>query len=227
MCTYVRLQADADINDAPLGTLTVYARMAYNDILSRRRGWPHLEVAYTLTTVGAQASYALSALNVTGMDSVTAIVDNQIVGSRLFYTTRSDADWYYGNPTAPSATNATAWTMSGDQTIVLFPTPATSGKTYTVRGFRSETSWPTTAGSVADLPRVFDEPICQFMLAQYYMSQEDIGNYQTYLQHYEMQVSRFVKSETTKSNAPRPLVVGGNNRSYGPTFLQRQKGGLE
>ena len=35
MCAFVRTHADADSIDAPTSSLTVYARMAYNDILAR------------------------------------------------------------------------------------------------------------------------------------------------------------------------------------------------
>ena len=54
MLDFVRAQADADEDDAPTAVLTVNARIAYNDILSRQASWDHLEAHYTFDSVADQ-----------------------------------------------------------------------------------------------------------------------------------------------------------------------------
>lgn len=227
MMDFVRLQADADTNDAPNSNLTVYARMAYNDILSRRNAWPHLSVRYTLTTVIGQKDYAFSSL--TGgsdMDRVTGVVNTNNLGTRVIYITDTDADLVF-TPTSPQANQALAYTIIGaNNTIRLYPTPS-SVVTYTVVGFRAEASWPGAVGSIPDLPRVFDEAICWFMLSKYYAAQEDTVQASFYASEYERLVDTHVKSESSKRNLPRPLTVGGNNRRYSQTFMDRVRGSVE
>lgn len=222
MIDFVRTHADADNQDAPDSSLTVYGRMAYNDILSRRGDWPHLEARYTLTTVGGTSTYLFTSLSSTDLERVTAIVDSGNSRQRLVYLTPEDADVYFP-PTGAQGT-PTAYTIRGSNTIELFPTPNAAGS-YTVRGFRNETSWPNGAGSSPDLPRVYDEAICWFMLAQYFIAQEDPQLSQMYLTEYETQVSRYLGSQ--KAKRPRPNVVGGNNRTFGPRFIDRVRSYLE
>jgi hypothetical protein len=88
---FVRLHADADITDAPTSNLTVYARAAYNDILSRVNAWPHLEIKYTFNTVIGTQTYALGSMNPTDIDFVSS-VQNQTTGDRLFPILQADAD---------------------------------------------------------------------------------------------------------------------------------------
>jgi hypothetical protein len=132
-------------------------------------------------------------------------------GSRLTYLTYSDAIWLFG-ATGIQQGYTIGYTILGDSTIKLYPTPSTV-QSLTVDGFRSADTWPTTAGSIADLPRVFDEAICWFMLAKYYTSQEDAQLAAFYMNEYEMLVNRFVKSETLKRQQSRPATMGGNNNA--------------
>ena len=225
MMAFVRLHADADTSDAPSSSLTVYARMAYNDILARRVGWPHLQVNYTLTTVANQYNYPLSGLSVTDMDVVTAVVDNVSRPSRrLIAITRSDADFMYAGPTFNTSANAQHYLVEND-TIVLFPTPS-AVKTYVVRGYRAASAWPNGGGSEPNLPRVFDEAICWFMLSQYFLSQEDTTLAGVYMGEYQQQVERWVKSETSKTMVANPNIMGGAGQAS-PSWLRSVRGGLE
>lgn len=217
MCTFVRTHADTDTVDAPATSLTVYARMAYNDILSRRTGWPHLQVEYTLTTVAGTATYAFTSLSAPGIEQVTAIVDRGNSRSRLYYMTQTDADLYFPNDVRGTPT---AYSIIGDGTIKLYPTPAAAGS-YAVRGFRAETAWPVSAGAEPDLPRQFDEAICWFMLAQYFLAQEDPQLSGLYMAEYEQMVSRITNDQQSKHKKPRPNVMGGNNLNHGPSFMDR------
>lgn len=224
MCAFVRTHADADTIDAPTSSLMVYARMAYNDILARRSGWPHLEVAYTLTTAANQPEYAFTTFSSADLDVLTGVIDNTNIGRRLVAITRSDADLLYSNTSVVGASNAVHYTLRGSN-VVLFPTP-TSIRTYLVRGYRTAVAWPTTAGSIPDLPRVFDEVICWFMLSQYYLSQEDAALASMYMNEYQQQADRWVRSENMKTQTFKPNIMGGANVG-GNSFLRRVRGMLE
>lgn len=226
MQTFVRTHADADNTDAPSSSLTVFARMAYNDILARRQGWPHLAVNYVLTTTPNQSDYAFSgnAFSFADLDIVSAVVDESNQNRRLLSITRQDADLVYGGTNSQGSTSAVHYTIVGD-VLTLFPKP-TSAKTYLVRGFRNPASWPAGGGSVPDLPRVFDEAICWYMLSQYFLGQEDTQLASMYLNEYQEQVERWAKSEIAKSSLPRPNVMGGANR-YSGGLLRRVSGMLE
>lgn len=224
MCAFVRTHADADTIDAPTSSLTVYARMAYNDILARRSGWPHLEVAYTLTTAANQPEYAFTTFSSPDLDVLTGVIDNANMGRRLVAITRADADLLYSNTSAVGASNAVHYTLRGSN-VVLFPMP-TAIKTYLVRGYRAPAEWPTAAGSIPDLPRVFDEAICWFMLSQYYLSQEDAQLASMYMNEYQQQADRWVRSESMKTQTSKPNIMGGANVGVGG-FTRRVRGMLE
>lgn len=226
MVTFVRAHADADSTDAPSSSLTVYARMAYNDILARRQGWPHLAVNYTLTTINNQATYTFTggSFSVPDLDIVTGVIDQSSLNRRLVAITQQDADLFYGGTAAPKSTNAAHYTLSGNS-LTLYPTPS-SAKAYLVRGFREPSSWPVSGGDSPDAPRVFDEAICWFMLSQYFLSQEDTQLASMYMNEYQEQVDRWAKSESNKSNLARPNVMGGQQRAT-RGFEERVRGMLE
>lgn len=224
MQTFVRTHADADTTDGPSSSLTVYARMAYNDILTRGSGWPHLEVARTLTTVVNQDAYNFTAFDVPDLDILTGVIDQTGLGRRLVAITRQDADILYGGPTSAGSTTAVHYTIIGDS-VVLFPRP-TSVKNYLVRGFRTPATWPGAGGSSPDLPRMFDESICWFMLSNYFLAQEDTPLASMYMNEYQQQVDRQIRSEMGKGALPRPNIMGGANR-VDRSFMRRVQGMLE
>lgn len=226
MVQFVRDHVDADNVDAPDSNLTVYARMAYNDILARTSAWPHLEVAYTLTVVAGQSVYPLSALSGgSNMDVVYSVVDSTGLGKRLVYVTRADGDLFFTATSVAQNGDPVAYTISNGN-IVLYPTPAGSD-TYTVRGFRSAATWPTGAGSVPDLPSSLHEAICWYMIANYYMAQEDPTMSQTYLGEYMQMVERHLRGEVGKNSRPRPAIMGGQYGRYGGSFMDRVRGSLQ
>jgi len=226
MYAFVRAQADADATDAPDTNLAVYARMAYNDILSRRAAWPHLSVEYTLATVIAQQDYPFSGIGSGDLDRITTVTSTSNLGTRVVFVTPTDATLYFGSPAAPQSIQATCYTIVGNSTLRLYPKPA-SVQNYLIQGFRTAVSWPAAAGSSPDLPRAFDEAICWFMLSRYYLSQEDQAMASFYAGEYERLVQTHVKNETSKRYSPRPSVMGGNNRQFTPTFMDRVRGSLE
>jgi len=191
--------------------LEVYARIAYNDILSRRDSWPHLAEVGVLAVTAGQSAYPLSSLTgvSTPMDEVSSIVDQTTIGRRLIYMTRADADETFGHPSTAGSETALAYTIEGDS-IVLFPTP-TASRTYVVRGFRSAGVWPAGAGSAPDLPLALHEAICWYMLSSYFMAQEDTQLAGAYLREYEMMVERHIRSESMKEYSARVPVMGGQN----------------
>jgi hypothetical protein len=210
MYDFVRSHCDADTEDAPDANLKVYARIAFNDILSRRWGWPHLKVKYTFASVIGTSDYTLATL-VGGADmkivsSVSAPPAGNTTG-RLVNITRSDADYLYGS-------NNTALPLAylvDNETIVLVPTPS-QVKTYTVRGFKKPVAWPAVSTSVApDLPEELHEAICWYMVSSYFMAQEDLDMAGRYLAEYESMVSGFMNHEMRKETTARPQIMGGQN----------------
>jgi hypothetical protein len=225
MQEFVRRHADADAEDAPNSSLEVYGRIAYNDILSRRNGWPHLAVSYTLTTVAGQSEYNLSAMSGTDMDIITSVVDQVTMGRRLVYMTQADADIAFGTPVASSSDLAVAFSVVGNQ-VVLYPTPSTV-KTYRVRGFRTAVAWPNGAGSTPDLPGALHEAIAWYMLSSYFLAQEDTQLAGVYMQEYETMVDRHLKNETTREYSTRSMVMGGQNSRVPASFTRWVRGALE
>lgn len=223
MVTFVRSQADADLTDAPDALLQVHARVAYNDILSRKGSWDYLEVAYTEVTVPGTKVYPFSGLSSTNLDRVTSVTyDTGGVLHRLTYMTRSDAEAQFGSTTQQA--RPVAFTVYNDN-IELFPTPS-EALTLTVRGYRNAATWPAGAGSVPDLPVEFHDAICWYMLSGFYMSQEDVQLAGVYLQEYQSQVDRCIGGYSSKALTPRPLIMGGQN-TFHRSFEDRVRGMLE
>lgn len=224
MQTFVRTHADADVEDMPNSSLEMYGRIAYNDILSRRNGWPHLAVTYTLTTVVGQKEYNLSAFSTTDMDVVTSVTDETSLGHRLVYITQADGDLAFGVPVSSQSSNAVAYTVRGNQ-LLLYPTPG-SVKTYRVRGFRTAATWPNGSGSAPDLPASLHEAISWYMLSSYFLAQEDTQLAGVYSGEYEKMVDRFMKNETSREYSSRVAVMGGAG-SRMPGFTRWVRGNLE
>lgn len=221
MQDFVRTHADADVEDAPNSSLEVYARIAYNDILSRRDGWPHLATSGTLTTVVGQSEYALSGV---GVDEVGSVMDQSTVGRRLIHMTRADGDVAFGSPNTSGTDTALAYTIEGTN-LVLFPEPSTA-RTYVVRGHRAAATWPNGAGSTPDLPGALHEAIAWYMLSSYFMAQEDTQLAGAYLREYEAMIERHLKSESMKEYTARVPVMGGQNWVQ-PSFSRWVRGMLE
>jgi hypothetical protein len=223
MIQFVRAQADADATDMPETILTVWARLGFNDILSRQAAWSHLQVNYVLATAPGQQSYPVATLDVSDLDRVTSIVDQNEVGRSLVPLTRSDSDVLFSGNSALLQADPMYFLIENKK-IVLFPTPD-SGKQYVVRGQRKPAAFPAGAGSQPDLPELLHETICYFMLAQYYLSQEDTGVYQVYLGEYERRVDQFVRYASKRETGYRHSKMGGGVRQI--MFLDRVKGVLE
>lgn len=219
MVQFVRTQADADATDAPEALLAVHARIAYNDILSRRSAWDHLETAETLTTTAGEDVYAYPGT----LDTVYGVT--YLTGGvlrRLTYMTRQDAELQFGSTLVTGIpTVYTVWNGN----IQIFPAP-NDVYSLTVRGFTTPTSWPAGAGSVPDLPTALHDAICWYMLSGFYMSQEDAQMAGVYMNEYQQQVDRVLSGEVAKQFAARPLVMGGRN---GPrrSFTEHVRGQLE
>jgi len=224
MRDFVRLHADADAVDAPNGTLDVYGRIAYNDILSRT-SWPHFAVSYVLSTVAGQSEYAFTGFSQTNMDEVTAVVDTTNLGRRLVYMSQSDADLAFGQPINAQSEVANAFTVVNDS-LILYPIPSVTNKLYTVRGRRSPAQWPTTVDSVPDLPAQLHEAISWYMLSSYFMALEDPTMAGVYMNEYEGMVRRHTRAYSVREYKATPLVIGGQN--YGqPDFTRWVRGQLE
>lgn len=223
--TFVRTHADADSTDAPDSSLDVYARIAYNDILTRTN-FPHLQVVYELTTVAGQSEYLFAnLLPASDLDKVTSVIDTTNLGRRLIYMSESDADLAFGAPIGATSEVANAYTVR-DERIILYPKPSVSGKKYTVRGIRKAAVWPAGAASVPDIPVALHDAIAWYMLSSYFMSQEDMVTAGMYLREFEMMVDKFIKSEGTKDFGARNHVMGGQNYKN-PDFTRWVRGMLE
>ena len=207
MTDFVRLQADADIEDAPDATLRVYARAAYNDIKRRVWPWPQKFDNGTLTTVAGQFAYDMPTStqgtieyvkSIVGPDDKTVYVDFQ-----TFLALKE------GESVSHSTREADHFSTDGSR-IYLWPTPSTSGVQYTAYGSRAFRDWPSGSDE-PDLPREFDEPICWYMLSRYYMAQEDLELAQLYAAEFERSVNQHIAGAMrTSSVTAGPRVFGGD-----------------
>lgn len=221
--TFVRTQADADVTDAPDSLLQVHARVAYNDILSRKNSWDHLEVAYTQTCTAGQQEYPFSGFSSADMDRIYSVrYASGGLSHRLTYMTREDAELCFGlvNQTG----FPTAYTVYNDK-LVVFPAPS-DAYVLTVRGFRAPATWPSGTGSTPDLPTEFHDAIAWYALSGYYMSQEDAQMAGVYMNEYQQQVERCLSGIAGKTQLPRIKIMGGRGL-YARPFMERVKGMLE
>lgn len=224
MVVFVRAQADADATDAPDSMLQVHARVAYNDILSRKTSWDHLEVVYTETCVADQSDYPFSAFSTGDMDRVYQVTYMAgAIRHRLTYMTRQDAELQYGLSTNVGIPQA--YTVYNDR-LVLYPTPSAAFD-LVINGFRTAVAWPAGSASAPDLPSEFHDAIAWYMLSGYYMSQEDPQIAGVYSNEYQQQVDRLLNGVSSKTMSPRPLIMGGARNSGRGTFLDFMKGQLE
>lgn len=211
MIAFVRLQADADTEDAPTENLTIYARAAYNDIRRRIHMWPSLRTSYTMSTSADQSDYPFTDFTDDDVEFIQTIVgQNDVVD---FVPLHEMLLLQEGTGVAQTSLDATYYSVS-NETLIFWPTP-TGVREYTIRGLRRFAEWPDGSNVDPDLPREFDEAICWYMLAMYFAAQEDLELSQRYLADYERSVSRFVASSMrTSSLSGRPLIFGGRRR-YG------------
>jgi hypothetical protein len=222
--TFVRAQADADTVDAPTSLLQVHCRVAYNDILSRKNAWDHLEVSYTQTMTPGVDTYLLSGF--TGgadMDRIYSVrYLNGGLSHSLTYMTRDDAEIMFGLIAQTGL--PTAYTIYNGK-LQVFPAPA-DAYVMTIRGFRSAADWPNGVGSIPDLPADFHDAIAWYALSGYYTSQEDLQMAGMYMNEYQQQVDRLLSGIAGKNQKPRPMIMGGQSAVPRP-FLDRVKGMLE
>jgi hypothetical protein len=222
--TFVRAQADADVTDAPDSLLTVHCRVAYNDILSRKNAWDHLEVSYTQTMTAGVDTYPFTGF--TGgadMDRIYSVrYLNGGLSHRLTYMTREDAEIMFGLVAQTGL--PTAYTVWNGQ-LQVFPAPS-DAYVLTIRGFRDPAAWPTSVGSVPDLPVEFHDAIAWYVLSGYYTSQEDLQMAGLYMNEYQQQIDRMLAGVASKNQMPRPMIMGGQSAVPRP-FLDRVKGMLE
>lgn len=224
MVTFVRAQADADLQDAPDSMLQVHGRVAYNDILARKASWDHLEISATATTVADQDEYDFSALSATAIDRIYQVTYMQgAIRHRLTYMTRQDAELQFGLNTSLGIPQA--YTVYNDK-LVIFPTP-NAAYDLVIRGFRKPAVWPNGSGSEPDLPDEFHDAISWYMLSGFFLSQEDTQMAGVYLNEYQAQVDRILSGVSSKTQGVRPLIMGGAASMSPRRYLDHVKGMLE
>lgn len=206
MKDFVRTQADADETDTPDVTLSMYARLAFDDITRRKHPWPHLEVTYTLTTVPGQISYSIPGLSGTDMEFIESVVDDSLIGGRLLYAPASELEHLYAGSTYTTDSGCHYSTV-GD-TLNIYPKPATA-RTYKVRGYRRFTAFPDGDSSVPDLPLEFQPAITLYMLMAFYLSQEDTATANYYQNLFEKHVSQYIRADKATARTARPVIMGG------------------
>lgn len=208
MIVLVRAQADTDEQDAPDNLLEMYARYAYNDIKNRVYGASRrLASTATLSTVANQASYTLSAL--TSSDTTKYIVNMRgETQSPQYMSWTAYQELLEGNDITYTTREATHFTIRGER-IYLWPTPSTTGVSYSLNTYRAYADWPVDSSSNTDLPTEFDELIIYYMLSKHYMYQEDLDLAQMYEGMYEIGVGRQIAAMLrTADQAARPKILG-------------------
>lgn len=238
---FVRVHADTDITDAPDSSLDLYARMAQYDIAQRINFQFTVErrsTASTLTTTANEAVY-------TNLNDVTAgwvyVADYLTQGTDawevlgvtytgaavndypLVYVTVEDGERMFASTT--TAEKAIAYSvMNGN--VILYPTPSTSSVTYDVMAKPTSPVVTTAAGDLPDLPEALHPAIAWYMLAQYYLAQEDAQLSGVYLQEYEMMVERYKRYNAARDFSKRVNVMGGQNVAP-MSFMRLVRGSLE
>ena len=215
MRIFVRAHADTDATDAPDANLDLYARVAYNDILSRRNDWPHLNVEYTFNSVVDQNDYVLTTLSVADMQYVSAVSEPGSTGFPLTYGDRETMELLF--PSNSFTAKPSFWTLFNGS-LMLYPTPQ-DVITYRVRGYRNPAAWPTDASSEPDLPDRLHDAIPFFMLAQYYRAQEESVLAREMLDQFETLVQRHIRNNPSGQIANKPVILGGRSMT-GMTYEQ-------
>jgi len=204
MATFVRLQADTDVADAPDATLTVYARAAYRDIQARVFPWPDKKQTYTFNTVVGQSAYPMSLFSGgADLEFVVSVVSSD---DMLLYV--SPDRFLQLSLEASSDGTPSVYTVEAAE-IRLWPTPNTVSA-ISVVGFRRFVDWPSGSNE-PDLPRGFDEPICWYMLSRFYQAQEDLELSGRYMRDFNEGVNQQIeKALRTSVLSAGPMIFGGD-----------------
>jgi len=206
MIEFVRQHADTDATDAPDANLTVYARAAYNDIKRRVPQWNDNRGQDTLTTVAGVTAYPLASTTYFSVGNLEYVTSVSGPSDRLIYIPWSEyLELKDGTDVDTTASEPWYYTVR-NATLYLYPDPA-AVKSFTVYGYTKFSTWPSGSDE-PDLPREFDEPICWYMLAKYFLAQEDVELARMYMADYEQVVNRFIAYQM-RSNSNQPRVKGG------------------
>ena len=225
MITFVRTHADADTEDAPTSSLTVYARAAFNDIKHRTYQWLDNTTTDSLSTMAGVASYALSDTGsfINGnIEYVSGI--NGPNGPLKFITIEHYYELLDGE--TETADSADYFAIRGPN-LYLYPAPSGS-QNYTVFGYRQFVDWPASgAGTEPDLPRVFDEAICWYMLSMYYRAQEDLELASVYTSDYNRSVDQQIAAMMRNDSVTKYLGPAHGGRHKHTTYNNWMKRNTE
>lgn len=239
---FVRTHADTDITDAPDSSLDLYARMAQYDIAQRIDFQFSIErrsTASTLTTTADKSIYTNMGDTAAGWvwqwDEVysssepykvlgVTYVGGAVNDYPLVYVTVEDGQRMFSS--SSTTEKAVAYSVLNGN-IILFPTPSTSSVTYDVLCQSDKTlNVMVAAGDVPDLPEALHPAVAWYMLAQYYLAQEDAQLSGVYLQEYEMMVERYKRYNAARDFSKRVNVMGGQNVAP-MSFMRLVRGSLE
>jgi len=239
---FVRVHADTDITDAPDSSLDLYARMAHYDIAQRIDFQFSLErssTASTLTTTADKNIYTNlgdtaagwvwqwdEVYNSTEPYKILGVTYNggAVNDYPLVFVTLEDGERMFAS--SASAEKAIAYAVLNGN-IILFPTPSASSVTYDVLCQADQTlNVMTAAGDTPSLPEALHPAIGWYMLAQYYLAQEDTQLSGVYMQEYEMMVERHKRYNATKDLGKRVHLMGGQNVRP-MSFIRLVRGALE
>lgn len=225
---FVRIHADTDITDAPDSSLDLYARMAVDDATQRIPSVStinYLRDTGVLTTTADQRFY----YNADGLGwayytdyayadnahpyqvlGVSYSGDNGNTAYQLMYVTLEDGERLFPESTVRTE-KATAYAVH-EGNVILYPTPSVGSVLYDVM-YRSHDlgAWPVGAADVCPLPAGLHMAVAWFMLAQYYLAQEDVQLSGVYMQEYEMMVERHKRFLAGRNVGKRVNVIGGQN----------------
>lgn len=239
---FVRIHADTDITDAPDSTLDTYARMAHYDIAQRVNlqfsQYRDSDTASLETTANVasytnladvSAGYRYQSAELYSSTTPWKVLDVSYSGGAvndypLVYVTLEDGERMF----ASSATRerAVAYTVLNGN-IILFPTPSTDFVTYRVRCQPDQiANVMTAAGDEPSLPESLHPAIGWYMLAQYYLAQEDVQLSGVYMQEYEAMVERFKRYHATRDFGKRVNLMGGQNVRP-MSFMRLVRGAVE
>lgn len=223
---YIRSFVDADVVDIPDALCDVWIYAGFDDLMGSDVRWPFYEVGenaagvtgstnpgtpYQVTTVVGVQNYELPTVAVQGAE---ALVRNH----RIVAVQGPHWELLYASTTALESTFTPAFIVSqeperysfwGTTGITLWPIP-NSAYTLNVRAYRDPIDWIALgAGGLIDAPNDFFTALQQYVLAQAWAQQTDLGQASFWEQTYTASKARLYKKYLRAPMNENAVLNGG------------------
>jgi len=210
----VRTQTQTDSGDLPDSTIDTYLQQGFERTINGETQWPFYAQTWDLVRDPAESTIVLPGdVNPPGIMTL----GNTDTGMRLGMVPQEFAESRFLALTPTSGGPAT-YSVWGD-TLYLWPAPAGNNGhlNYRLRGYRRPVTWLTPELSPDCDPRLH-LPLTHYASALAYAQQEDEVLEATYMQRWQ-QDAELARRAIMEPVHPRPMVMGGSVRHYGPEFV--------